>query len=29
VLETGKVVLSGARESLMNDEKVKQSYLGA
>jgi len=28
VLETGKVVMSGARESLMNDEKVKQSYLG-
>jgi branched-chain amino acid transport system ATP-binding protein len=28
VLETGKVVLSGDRESLMNDEKVKQSYLG-
>jgi len=28
VLETGKVVLAGVRESLMNDEKVKQSYLG-
>jgi len=28
VLETGKVVLSGDRESLMNDDKVKQSYLG-
>ena len=28
VLETGRVVLSGAREGLMNDEKVKQSYLG-
>ena len=28
VLETGKVVLSGDRESLMNDERVKQSYLG-
>ncbi len=28
VLETGKVVLSGVRESLMSDEKVKQSYLG-
>jgi branched-chain amino acid transport system ATP-binding protein len=28
VLETGKVVLAGARESLMSDEKVKQSYLG-
>jgi branched-chain amino acid transport system ATP-binding protein len=28
VLETGKVVLSGDRESLVNDERVKQSYLG-
>ena len=28
VLETGRVVLAGVRESLMNDEKVKQSYLG-
>lgn len=28
VLENGKVVLSGPRESLVNDEKVKQSYLG-
>jgi len=28
VLETGKVVLAGDRESLMRDEKVKQSYLG-
>lgn len=28
VLETGKVVLSGGRDSLMSDEKVKQSYLG-
>jgi branched-chain amino acid transport system ATP-binding protein len=28
VLETGKVVLSGARELLINDERVKQSYLG-
>ena len=28
VLETGKVVLSGDRENLMSDEKVKQSYLG-
>ena len=28
VLETGKVVLAGDRESLMSDEKVKQSYLG-
>jgi len=29
VLETGAVVLSGKGEDLMNDEKVKQSYLGA
>jgi branched-chain amino acid transport system ATP-binding protein len=29
VLETGAVVLSGKGEALMNDEKVKQSYLGA
>lgn len=29
VLETGNVVLSGDRERLMNDEKVKLSYLGA
>jgi len=28
VLETGKVVLSGDRENLMSDGKVKQSYLG-
>jgi branched-chain amino acid transport system ATP-binding protein len=28
VLETGSVVLTGPRESLMNDDKVKQSYLG-
>jgi branched-chain amino acid transport system ATP-binding protein len=28
VLETGKVVLSGDSQSLMNDERVKQSYLG-
>jgi branched-chain amino acid transport system ATP-binding protein len=28
VLETGKVVLFGPRDSLMNDEKVRQSYLG-
>jgi len=28
VLETGRVVLAGSRESLMHDEKVKQSYLG-
>jgi branched-chain amino acid transport system ATP-binding protein len=29
VLETGTVVLSGKGGDLMNDEKVKQSYLGA
>jgi len=29
VLETGNVVLSGNGEGLLNDEKVKQSYLGA
>ena len=28
VLETGAVVLAGQGESLMHDEKVKQSYLG-
>jgi branched-chain amino acid transport system ATP-binding protein len=28
VLETGKVMLSGDRQSLMNDDRVKQSYLG-
>ena len=28
VLETGSVVLAGQGESLMHDEKVKQSYLG-
>jgi len=28
VLETGRVVLAGTRESLMHDEKVQQSYLG-
>ena len=28
VLETGKVVMSGTREQLINDERVKQSYLG-
>jgi branched-chain amino acid transport system ATP-binding protein len=28
VLETGRVVLTGTRESLIHDEKVKQSYLG-
>ena len=29
VLETGAVVLSGKGSDLMNDEKVRQSYLGA
>jgi branched-chain amino acid transport system ATP-binding protein len=29
VLETGAVVLSGTREDLMNDVKVRQAYLGA
>jgi branched-chain amino acid transport system ATP-binding protein len=29
VLETGTVVLAGKGGDLMNDEKVKQSYLGA
>jgi branched-chain amino acid transport system ATP-binding protein len=29
VLETGTVVLSGKGSDLMNDEKVRQSYLGA
>jgi branched-chain amino acid transport system ATP-binding protein len=29
VLETGAVVLAGKGGDLMNDEKVKQSYLGA
>jgi branched-chain amino acid transport system ATP-binding protein len=29
VLETGAVVLAGRADSLMGDEKVKQSYLGA
>jgi len=29
VLETGTVVLSGKGRDLMNDEKVRQSYLGA
>jgi branched-chain amino acid transport system ATP-binding protein len=28
VLETGTVVLTGNRELLINDERVKQSYLG-
>ncbi len=29
VLETGRVVLTGRRSELMNNERVKQSYLGA
>lgn len=29
VLETGKVVLSGNSSNLLNDEKVRQAYLGA
>jgi branched-chain amino acid transport system ATP-binding protein len=28
VMETGQIVLSGSSESLFNDEKVKQAYLG-
>jgi branched-chain amino acid transport system ATP-binding protein len=28
VMETGKVVLTGPSEALLNDEKVKQAYLG-
>jgi branched-chain amino acid transport system ATP-binding protein len=28
VLETGRVVLAGTPESLTQDEKVQQSYLG-
>jgi branched-chain amino acid transport system ATP-binding protein len=28
VMETGQIVLSGASASLLNDEKVKQAYLG-
>jgi branched-chain amino acid transport system ATP-binding protein len=29
VMETGRIVLSGKSAELMNDEKVKQAYLGA
>ena len=29
VLETGKVILSGKAEDLLNDEKVKEAYLSA
>ena len=28
VMETGKIILTGPREALLNDEKVKQAYLG-
>ncbi len=28
VMETGKIVLTGPSEALLNDEKVKQAYLG-
>jgi branched-chain amino acid transport system ATP-binding protein len=28
VMETGKIVLTGPREALLNDDKVKQAYLG-
>lgn len=28
VMETGEIVLSGPSEALLNDEKVKQAYLG-
>jgi branched-chain amino acid transport system ATP-binding protein len=28
VMETGQIVLAGSSESLFNDEKVKQAYLG-
>ena len=28
VMETGKIVLTGPREALLNDAKVKQAYLG-
>jgi branched-chain amino acid transport system ATP-binding protein len=28
VMETGKIVLTGPRQALLNDEKVKQAYLG-
>lgn len=29
VMETGQIVLSGNSRDLLNDEKVKQAYLGA
>ena len=28
VMETGRIVLTGPRETLLNDEKIKQAYLG-
>ncbi len=28
VMETGRIVLSGTRQKLLEDEKVKQAYLG-
>jgi ABC-type branched-subunit amino acid transport system ATPase component len=28
VLETGRVVLEGARRTLMADDRVRQAYLG-
>jgi branched-chain amino acid transport system ATP-binding protein len=28
VMETGQIVLSGSSENLLNNEKVKQAYLG-
>jgi branched-chain amino acid transport system ATP-binding protein len=28
IIETGKVMLEGTAESLLNDEKVKELYLG-
>ena len=28
IIETGKVMLEGAAESLLNDDKVKELYLG-
>ena len=28
VLETGKIVLSGSAEELLNNEEIKKAYLG-
>ena len=28
VMETGRIVLTGPRETLLNDEKIRQAYLG-